>query len=341
MRKVLILLTAFLSLLPARLAAETPKVTPVDIDDDAPRTILHYYDKHGNELKEPVMFLAVLDTIAKPKSAPPYPLYNGYSVGVNFGDAILLAIGQKHAGFDIHADVSLHNWFFPTIECGVGFADSRPDHRNFHYRNPLSPFLRIGLNYNFLYKSDPAYQLYVGFRAGFSSFRYSIDDISIEASYWGEEQNFSLTDLKSYALWGEAVAGLKVKIVDFFSLGWSLRYKFPFHIKETAGGEPWYVPGFGATDTPVGISLSAIFTFGTKPPRKEGVVLPDDLPEVSREDIEETMGSIPDRRPVIRKDSGEKSSVPEPDKNNAGENAPNPEPDKEKSGDSSPEQSPD
>ena len=64
---------------------------------------------------------AALDTVAKPKSKPVYPLYNGMSVGVNFGDAVMMAIGDRFGSFDIHADVSLHNWFFPRRGGGHWF----------------------------------------------------------------------------------------------------------------------------------------------------------------------------------------------------------------------------
>ena len=44
---------------------KTRTVTPVDIDEKKPRTVLHYYDKHGDPLAEPVMFIATLDTVTK------------------------------------------------------------------------------------------------------------------------------------------------------------------------------------------------------------------------------------------------------------------------------------
>ena len=135
------------------------KSTPVDIDDNKPQEVLHYYDKHGNALPEPVRFLAVLDTVTKPKSKPIYPLYNGWTLGVNFGDAIFMAAGQKYGSFDVWADVSLHNWFFPVVEAGLGFADSKPKNSNFTYSTKPSFYAKIGMNYNFMYKSDPAYQV--------------------------------------------------------------------------------------------------------------------------------------------------------------------------------------
>lgn len=78
-----------------------PKATPVDIDEDKPRTVLHYYDKHGEPLDEPVIFLAALDTVRKIKPKPIYPAYNGLNVGINFGDLIFMAFGQRYGSFDL------------------------------------------------------------------------------------------------------------------------------------------------------------------------------------------------------------------------------------------------
>ncbi len=123
------------------------KVTPVETDDnkvEKPR--LHYYDKHGNRLDEPVEFITEPDTVAKPSSAPKYPLLNSMSFGVNFFDAVMLAAGQKHASFDVWADLSLHNWFFPVVEAGVGFAKSTPQLGNFTYTGKPSFYAKVGMN---------------------------------------------------------------------------------------------------------------------------------------------------------------------------------------------------
>lgn len=237
------------------------KVSPVDTDDNKPREILHYYDKHGNPLQEPVRFLAVLDTVTKPKSKPLYPLYNGWTLGVNFADAILMAAGQHHAGFDIWADISLFNWIFPVVEAGMGFANYTPENGNYTYRTSPSFYTKIGFNYNFMYKSDPAYQAFVGFRAGFSSFRYDIDDVRISNDYWQETQQFSMLGLRSTAFYGEALAGLKVKITGRFSVGWTARWHFKFKVSSQNGSSPWYIPGYGA-GSPFAFSLSAMWRFG-------------------------------------------------------------------------------
>ena len=243
-------------------ARQPRKITPVDVDDDKPRVVLHYYDKHGEPLKEPVMFLATLDTVKKAASKPLYPLYNGVTVGANFGDLLFMAFGQKYASVDLHADVSLHNWFFPTLEAGVGFANATPGRTNFTYKVKPSFYAKIGMNYNFVYKSNPDYQVFAGLRLGFSSFDWDVKNVTINSDYWGEETTFNMPSQRSTALWGELLAGIKVKIVGNFSLGWSVRWHQKFHVSKGKAGEPWFIPGYGADN--FGFSLSAMWTIPAK-----------------------------------------------------------------------------
>lgn len=248
-----------------------PSITPVDIDVHKPQEpVMHYYDKHGNPLAEPVRFYIAEDTVKNLSPRSPYPLYNGVNIGVNFADGIMMAIGQKYAGFDVHANVSLHNWFFPTVEFGLGFAKNSPEEGNFTYTGKLSPYLKLGLNYNFLYKSNPDYQAYIGLRLGMSSFNYDITDITINSPYWHQTEKTELLNQHSFALYGEALAGLQVKIWKHFSMGWSIRYHFKFHtslpepLGQGAGSNPWYIPGYG-TNSPLSLSFSLIWNI----PRKQ------------------------------------------------------------------------
>jgi len=239
-----------------------PTVTPVDIDDEKPRAVLHYYDKHGDPLDEPVLFLAALDTVqtVRPKSV--YPLYNGVNLGVNFGDLIFMAAGQRYGSFDLWANVSLHNWFFPTIECGIGYANSTPDKSNFSYMTRPSFYAKLGVNYNFLYKSNPDYQVFLGLRAGFSSFSYDVTNIKIMSDYWNETKQLSLYGLKSTSFYGEALAGLQVKIVGNFSLGWTARWHFNFRTSADGDSRPWFIPGYGGA-SPISMTVSAIWVIPT------------------------------------------------------------------------------
>lgn len=235
------------------------KITPVDNDPNKPKQpTLHYYDKHGNPLQEPVLFLAETDTVTGVKPGPVYPLLYSASVGFNFFDGIMSFFGQKHSSYDISASLSLHNWIEPVIELGIGFADNKPENGNFHYKSKPSFYGRIGANYNFLYKSNPDYQFYLGLRFGYTNYRYEITDVTISSDYWGQTNHFSIMDQKAQAFYGQAVAGLKVKIWKWFSLGWSVRYGFK--IKESMGSNsnPWFIPGYGTRA--LSASFSLIYT---------------------------------------------------------------------------------
>lgn len=235
-------------------------VTPVESDDGKPeQPTLHFFDKHGNPLETPVYFLTELDTVAAVRPGPTYPLLNGVSVGVNFVDAILMAAGQKYGSFDLWADLSLHNWFFPVVELGAGFAGSTPQEGNFTYKGKPSFYAKVGMNYNFLYKSKPDYQAFLGFRAGFSHFTYDVTDITVNSSYWGEVSHFSLTGQKANCLYGEVLGGVKVKLYRQLSMGWTIRYHFKFHTSGSSGSNPWFVPGYGAS-SPISFSFSLIYT---------------------------------------------------------------------------------
>ena len=229
--------------------------------------MLHYYDKHGNPLDEPVLFLADLDTVTKVKSGPVYPLLHSVSIGANFFDGVMLLAGQKHASFDLWASLSLHNWFEPVVEMGIGFADNHPEDGNFHYKGKPSFYGKIGINYNFLYKSDPAYQVYFGLRGGFTSFRYDITDITINSSYWDQTDKFSIVGQKAHAVYGEVVGGIKVNLWKNLSMGWSARYKIKGKVSKAGNSTPWFIPGYGTT--PLSATFSLIYTIPINSNKKE------------------------------------------------------------------------
>lgn len=236
------------------------KITPVDKDPTKPRQpVLHYYDKHGNPLEEPVLFLADLDTVKKASPGPVYPLLHSVSVGLNFFDAVMQIVGQKHASIDLWASLSLFNWLEPVVELGIGFADNKPEEGNFHYKGKPSFYGKIGFNYNFLYKSNPDYQIYLGLRAGYSAFNYEINDVTINSSYWDQTNTFSILNQKAKALYGEFLLGIKVKIWREISMGWSVRYKSKFKVSDASNSSPWFIPGYG-TNSPLNATFSLIYT---------------------------------------------------------------------------------
>lgn len=261
MKKVAFL---FALLLFSMAVAPAQDITPVDIDaqkPEAPR--LHHYDKHGNKLDEPVYFLAETDTVRKAGPASPWPRFNGVTLGVNFFDAVMLVAGQSYASFDVNASASVLNWIFPTVECGVGFADNRQEGTSMVYRTKPSPYVRAGVDYNFLYKSSPDYMAGLGIRFGWAHASYEITDASISSDYWDQSSHFDITGQSVNAWFGEALAAIRVKIWKELSLGWSIRYRFKLHIPDATNSSPWFIPGYGGS-SPVTATFSLSWTFGRK-----------------------------------------------------------------------------
>lgn len=244
-------------------------ITPVESDDEAPqKPTLHYYDKHGDRLETPVLYMAELDTATRVRPSSPYPLWNGMVIGANFGDAILKLAGQKHMSYGVSVAVSLHNWFFPIIEAGMGWGGYTENNNLFHISAKPSFYAKVGMNYNFLYKSKPDYMVYLGARLGMSECRWDKTDI-----HTTNEEGVTTTlpdelNQRCFSMYGELVAGLKVKIGGPVALGWNVKFRAGQH--NSGGKSPWFVPGSGTGS--LGVNVTAYFTFGEKP-RREGELI--------------------------------------------------------------------
>jgi hypothetical protein len=141
---------------------------------------------------------------------------------------------------------------------GLGWAKSTPDGMNFTYRGKPSPYFKVGANYNFLFKNSPDYQVYLGIRLGYSTFGYDVTDVLYSNSYWQETISDGISD-RSHALWGEAGAGLRVKISGPISMGWMLRYHGIFNYGKSEHSRPWFIPGYGPRNSSLGFSLSIYY----------------------------------------------------------------------------------
>lgn len=244
-------------------------ITPVDVDTKKPeQPRLHYYDKHGNKLEEPVYFLTELDTVKTVSPRSPWPLFNGVTIGANFFDAVMLLAGQSYASFDLSAAFSLHNWFFPTIEAGVGFSDTKREDSKLVYKTKPSPYVKIGIDYNFLYKSSPDYMAGLGIRCGWSRPNYDITGGYVDSGYWGQEAGINISNQAVNAWYGEALACVKVKLWKGISMGWSIRYRFKMKIPDAANSTPWFIPGYGG-GSPLTATFSLMYTFGSKKEKTE------------------------------------------------------------------------
>lgn len=199
------------------------------------------------------------DSLAK--IYPHYPTLTELSLGLNFGDAVFMAFGQKYTSFDISATLNMWNRFQPVVIAGLGRAKDTPEDMNYTYTGKLSPYFKLGANYNFLFKNEPRYQVYAGFRLGYSIFKYDITNVNIDNLYWGEEGvNYEIKNISSNALWGEVLAGIKVGIFSNWSLGWEVKFHGLFNYKKSDNGKPWYIPGYGSRNGKWAFGISLYYT---------------------------------------------------------------------------------
>lgn len=197
-----------------------------------------------------------------------YPLIYSTTVGVDIWDPMMRAFGQSYGIVGFSAELNLHNRYIPVVEVGLGTADNTPKDQNFTYHSPVTPYFRIGCNYNFLYNSNPDYQFVAGIRYGWSHFSYQLRDVEIDDSYWGESQTVNFPVQHSNASYLQVLFGLRVKIWKPISMGWNIRFRTILHETAEPNGKPWYIPGYGARGGVISGSFSIFYTIPLSRPVK-------------------------------------------------------------------------
>lgn len=211
------------------------------------------------------------------------PLFYTASVGVDIWDPVMRMFGQSYGLIEFSGELNLHNRYIPVVEIGFGQADYKPDDNNYTYKVPVTPYFRIGANYNFLYNSNPDYMVFAGLRYGWSHFNYEVNDVTLTDSYWQETSTFNLPRQTSNVSYIQVLFGIRVKLFGPISAGWSFRYQSIMHETNATYGKPWYIPGFGSRKASVTGTFSITYTL---PLRKKEVKIPegiDQMPEKSTE----------------------------------------------------------
>ena len=177
-----------------------------------------------------------------------YPLWDAVNVGVDVWDPLMRCFGQKYGLAGIWAELSLHNRYKPIVEFGLGCASTTPAAKNYTYNSAMAPYFKVGANYNFLYNSNSAYQVYV----------------TVANGYWQTESRFDIPSQQSTTGYLEVVLGLQVKIAGPLSAGWNIKYHRVLHSSAAPYGNAWYIPGYGSRGSALGVSLSVIYTIPIK-----------------------------------------------------------------------------
>lgn len=212
-----------------------------------------------------------------------YPLYNGFSIGMDLWGLGGKLFGSDFISSEVAVDVDLKHRFFPVAEIGYGSTNSWSD-KGIHYKSS-APYLRIGMDYNTLFRKAHGHQLRVGLRYATSSFDYDIHSLGVDDPvYGGSTNNPNIADdvwgttipydhrgMKGNMQWMEFCVGIRANIWGNWAMGWAMRFKFKLSGGGDTYGDPWYVPGFGQYGSSnLGITYTLVYQFGkTKPQIKK------------------------------------------------------------------------
>ncbi len=199
------------------------------------------------------------------------PFYGGTYLGIDIAGIAASMFGSDTKSVEVQADVNLRNRYFPVVEIGYAQTDAESTYGTVY--NSKGPYFRLGMNYKIKFRNRNESHLYVGARYAFSFFKYDVESVELTDPIWGGSSDpnlsddiwggsvpFRLTGVNSSAHWMELVFGVRVKVWKDFMLGWSIRYKQRFSVKDGDMSTPAYVPGFGANKgSTFGITYSVIY----------------------------------------------------------------------------------
>lgn len=195
----------------------------------------------------------------KKKKEVHYPLLHSAIIGVDIWNPVMRAFGQKYGLIGFSAQVNLKNRYIPTFEFGLGNANYDPDDNNYTFHSGISPYFKLGMDYNFLFKSNPNYLAFVGIRYGFSPFKYQLRDVTTGSDYWGETSPVDFPEKSYTASWYEISFGIRAHVWKDISIGWTFKY----HRKiggNDEDGKPYYIPGYGSTSSNIAAAFSIYYT---------------------------------------------------------------------------------
>ena len=186
------------------------------------------------------------------------PLFAGVSVGYDLCGTVM-ALATSYGQYEGSVRVSLKNKYFPIVELGLGFSDYTHEDTHIHYKTS-APYVRIGLDYNFLRNRRSGNRLLGGIRLAYTNYKFDLTAPGLTDPVYHTTRPFTYQGQNASLFWGELVGGLQTNIFKFLRLGWSVRLRIPLFEKLPAVGKSAYIPGFGkGSETLFGGTFNIIF----------------------------------------------------------------------------------
>lgn len=235
----------------------------------------------------------------KPKRTDNYIRLKGFRLGMDvtrpFQD--LWTKGNRY-GSEFSADMELWPNLFPVFESG--YEVMKINTKYIDYRSAGS-YSRIGMDYNFLQaenKNDKNI-LFAGLRYGFVLANQQVNKYVID-SYWGPTTN-QFGNQKYFAHWGEFLVGIKGELFHNFYIGWTIRGKVRFNLKDLGMPPVYFIPGFGKADKKFNLDFtySVYYNIPWDFRKSVGVKKP--------EPVKEKANTV--KKPVVKKTVVKKKSI--------------------------------
>ena len=174
-----------------------------------------------------------------------------YSIrfGIDLSKPIISNIKKDdYEGFELVGDLSFIKDLYAAIEIGTEKRTTQSENINF---TTSGSYLKLGFDYN-MYENwkGMSNNIYLGFRLGNSFHKQTINEYDVYSKhhYWQEEstrENYEIGEKSGLqGRWLEFVAGIKVKIISNFYLGFSFRLNRLINHVSPKNFDNLYIPGF-------------------------------------------------------------------------------------------------
>ncbi|MCF0193034.1 MAG: hypothetical protein HUK05_06425 [Prevotella sp.] len=172
---------------------------------------------------------------------------NSVQLNVDLVGAVQSMLADKKY-YEASVQVSIKDWFYPTLELGYGTTNYHEIVSNTYY-SCSAPYGKLGVDLNIMKNRHDDYRVVVGARAAFTRFKYDVSVPNATDPVWGGNANYEVKDAKCNYLWAEVLAGVDAKIIGPVHLGWTVRYKKRLSSSYDGLDKAWYVPGYGKDDS--------------------------------------------------------------------------------------------
>ena len=188
----------------------------------------------------------------------------GLRIGIDLSKPLRSFLDDKYKGLEIAGDFRIKKNYYIAAE--IGNENKESDETNFNVTTKGS-YIKAGFNYN-AYNNwyGMSNLIYVGLRAGFSSFSQELNNYTIyttntyyEPDFRTEKRDFSGLN----AIWLELQLGVQAEILNNLYLGINLQLKRMVTEKEPDGFGNIYIPGFYkvTTDSPFGVGYGYTLSY--------------------------------------------------------------------------------